>query len=165
MSLQDVLEWVPERSVEEDLVRQVDFDRLPAHVAVIMDGNGRWAARRCLPRAEGHRAGVDAMRDATELAAGIRRREFSSLEVTQAHIAQIERVNPAVNAVVTATEAKTQALAARGVQGTGTATDAVTIVWPPGIAAEQFAGPRSRWGWRIGQAVYRAVSAGIKPRG
>ena len=39
--------------------------------------------------------------DATELAAGIRRREFSSLEVTQAHIAQIERVNPAVNAVVT----------------------------------------------------------------
>lgn len=71
----------------------------------------------------------------------------------------------AVNAVVTATEAKTQALAARGVQGTGTATDAVTIVWPPGITAERFAGPRSQWGWRIGQAVYRAVLAGIKPRG
>ena len=69
MSLQDVLGWVPERSVEEDLVRQVDFDRLPAHVAVIMDGNGRWAARRCLPRAEGHRAGIDAVRDVTELAA------------------------------------------------------------------------------------------------
>ena len=69
MSLQDVLEWVPERSVEEDLARQIDFDRLPAHVAVIMDGNGRWAARRCLPRAEGHRAGIDAVRDSTELAA------------------------------------------------------------------------------------------------
>ena len=65
----DVLEWVPERSVEEDLVRQIDFDRLPAHVAVIMDGNGRWAARRYLPRAEGHRAGIDAVRDSTELAA------------------------------------------------------------------------------------------------
>lgn len=49
----------------------------------------------------------------------------------------------AVNAVVTATEAKTQALAARGVQGTGTATDAVTIVWPQGLAAERFAGPGS----------------------
>ena len=69
MSLQDVLEWVPERSVEEDLVRQIDFGRLPAHVAVIMDGNGRWAAQRCLPRAEGHRAGIDAVRDSTELAA------------------------------------------------------------------------------------------------
>ena len=69
MSLQDVLEWVPERSVEEDLVRQVDFERLPAHVAVIMDGNGRWAARRRLPRAEGHRAGIEAVRAATELAA------------------------------------------------------------------------------------------------
>jgi len=66
----------------------------------------------------------------------------------------------AVNAVITATEAKTQALAARGVQGTGTATDAVTIVWPPDAAPERFAGPRSRWGARIGQAVYRAVRAG-----
>ena len=71
----------------------------------------------------------------------------------------------AVNAVVTATEAKAQALAARGVQGTGTATDAVTIVWPSGTAVERFAGPRSRWGSRIGQAVYGAVLAGINPRG
>ena len=34
----------------------------PLHVAVIMDGNGRWAAARGLPRAEGHRRGVDALR-------------------------------------------------------------------------------------------------------
>ncbi len=70
----------------------------------------------------------------------------------------------AVNAVVTATEAKTQALAARGIQGTGTATDAVVIVWPPGPVAARFAGPRSRWGSRIGRAVYRAVWAGTGPR-
>ena len=63
------MDWAPQQSVEEDLARQVDFERLPAHVAVIMDGNGRWAARRCLPRAEGHRAGIDAVRDVTELAA------------------------------------------------------------------------------------------------
>jgi adenosylcobinamide amidohydrolase len=70
-----------------------------------------------------------------------------------------------VNAVITATEAKAQALATRGVQGTGTATDAVTIVWPAEAPAERFAGPRSRWGARIAQAVYQAVWAGAEPRG
>jgi undecaprenyl diphosphate synthase len=47
----------------------VKFDRLPAHVAIIMDGNGRWAAQRHLPRVEGHRAGIDAVRDTVESAA------------------------------------------------------------------------------------------------
>src|SRR5687768_16770438 len=37
-------------------------ERAPAHVAIIMDGNGRWAARRGLPRVEGHRRGVEAVR-------------------------------------------------------------------------------------------------------
>ena len=69
MSLDEVLRWVPSRSVEADMARQVDFDRLPAHVAVIMDGNGRWAAERHLPRVEGHRAGIDAVRDVVELSA------------------------------------------------------------------------------------------------
>ena len=36
---------------------------LPRHVAVVMDGNGRWARRRCLPRREGHRAGANAARE------------------------------------------------------------------------------------------------------
>jgi len=70
----------------------------------------------------------------------------------------------AVNAVMTATEAKTQALTARGVNGTGTATDAITIVWPTGAPTERFAGPRSGWGSRIAQAVYQAVWAGAGPR-
>ena len=71
----------------------------------------------------------------------------------------------AVNAVITATEAKAQALGDRGVPGTGTATDAVTVVWPAEGAPERFAGPRSQWGSRLGQAVYRAVWAGAGPRG
>ena len=71
----------------------------------------------------------------------------------------------AVNAVITATEAKAQALATRRVPGTGTATDAVVMVWPADAAAERFAGPRSRWGTRIAQAVYQAVWAGAEPRG
>ena len=42
---------------------------MPRHVAIIMDGNGRWAARRGLPRSAGHRAGVDALRRAVRAAA------------------------------------------------------------------------------------------------
>jgi len=41
-------------------------DRLPRHIAVIMDGNGRWARQRGLPRVEGHRAGVQSVRRVTE---------------------------------------------------------------------------------------------------
>lgn len=42
----------------------LDPRRMPRHVAVVMDGNGRWAAKRGLPRTEGHRAGEDALMDA-----------------------------------------------------------------------------------------------------
>jgi undecaprenyl diphosphate synthase len=42
---------------------------VPRHVAIIMDGNGRWAARRGLPRSAGHKAGVDALRRAVRAAA------------------------------------------------------------------------------------------------
>ena len=70
----------------------------------------------------------------------------------------------AVNAVMTATEAKVQALGDRRVAGTGTATDALLVVWPRRGASERFAGPRSRWGSRIGRAVYEAVWAGAGPR-
>jgi undecaprenyl diphosphate synthase len=45
------------------LVGKLDRERLPVHVAVIMDGNGRWAERRGLPRAAGHRAGAEALRE------------------------------------------------------------------------------------------------------
>ena len=44
--------------VNPDLLRQLDKSKLPKHVAIIMDGNGRWAARRGLPRSAGHQAGV-----------------------------------------------------------------------------------------------------------
>lgn len=66
MSLQDVLTSLEAGSLEETLARQIDFDRLPAHIAVIMDGNGRWAAQRHLPRVEGHRAGIESVRAVVE---------------------------------------------------------------------------------------------------
>jgi undecaprenyl diphosphate synthase len=70
----DIRAWIPSGDPDQLLVEQINFDRLPAHVAVIMDGNGRWAAQRHLPRVEGHRAGIDAVRDTVETAArlGIR---------------------------------------------------------------------------------------------
>src|SRR5260370_19037614 len=72
MSLEEVLASVTPGSAEDALARQVNFDRLPAHVAVIMDGNGRWAAQRHLPRVEGHRAGIDSVRDIVEGSAPLR---------------------------------------------------------------------------------------------
>jgi undecaprenyl diphosphate synthase len=66
MALEQLLAWLPPDSPDADLARRVDFERLPAHVAVIMDGNGRWAAQRHLPRVEGHRAGIAAVRDVVE---------------------------------------------------------------------------------------------------
>ena len=69
MSLEQLLAWIPPGSADETLARQVNFERLPAHVAIIMDGNGRWAAQRHLPRVEGHRAGIDSVRDVVETSA------------------------------------------------------------------------------------------------
>jgi undecaprenyl diphosphate synthase len=69
MSLEQLLAWIPPGSPDEALARQVNFDQLPAHVAIIMDGNGRWAAQRHLPRVEGHRAGIDSVRDVVETSA------------------------------------------------------------------------------------------------
>src|SRR5512137_2115918 len=43
-----------------------DPSKLPRHIAVIMDGNGRWAKQRNLPRIEGHRAGIEAVRAVVE---------------------------------------------------------------------------------------------------
>ncbi len=51
------------------LAEQLDLARLPRHVAIIMDGNGRWARARRLPRVEGHRAGIKAVRETVETAA------------------------------------------------------------------------------------------------
>jgi undecaprenyl diphosphate synthase len=69
MSLEQVLEKIPRGSPDEALAREVNFDALPSHIAIIMDGNGRWAAQRHLPRVEGHRAGIESVRDVVETSA------------------------------------------------------------------------------------------------
>jgi undecaprenyl diphosphate synthase len=53
-------------SEEAVLLESIDSGQLPRHIAVIMDGNGRWAGLRKLPRVAGHRSGIDSVRDVVE---------------------------------------------------------------------------------------------------
>jgi undecaprenyl diphosphate synthase len=71
MSLDQLLSWLPPDSPDVPLARQLNPDQIPAHVAVIMDGNGRWAAQRHLPRVEGHRAGIAGVREIVEASARV----------------------------------------------------------------------------------------------
>ena len=52
----------PQPSPQSVIAPALDLARVPSHIAIIMDGNGRWAAARGLPRAAGHRAGLEAVR-------------------------------------------------------------------------------------------------------
>ena len=61
-----LLESIPPGDKDWELARALDPGRLPAHVAIIMDGNGRWARRRRLPRVAGHQAGVSPVRSTVE---------------------------------------------------------------------------------------------------
>lgn len=54
-----------------DLKSQIIPDKVPRHIAIIMDGNGRWAKQKGMPRVLGHRSGVKSVRDVTEAAAEI----------------------------------------------------------------------------------------------
>src|SRR5512141_373617 len=67
----------PSGTPERALLDALDLDRLPQHVAIIMDGNGRWARQRRLPRVEGHRAGVSAVRETVETAARLELRALT----------------------------------------------------------------------------------------
>ena len=62
----------PASRAEARLLEQLDPERLPQHIAIIMDGNGRWAGRRHLPRVAGHRAGVKAARTVIETCARLK---------------------------------------------------------------------------------------------
>ena len=52
---------------EEELRAQLDLESLPQHIAIIMDGNGRWAAQRGLPRIAGHKKGLSTLQDVLEM--------------------------------------------------------------------------------------------------
>ncbi|MCS6965732.1 MAG: isoprenyl transferase [Candidatus Kapabacteria bacterium] len=62
--------WVTEQSEIEQQLQELlrQSGRLPGHVAIIMDGNGRWAQERGLPRVEGHRQGIHSVREVVQVA-------------------------------------------------------------------------------------------------
>ena len=60
------LDSLPKGDPDWALANAIDPQRLPAHIAIIMDGNGRWANSRNMPRVAGHRAGIDPVRDTVE---------------------------------------------------------------------------------------------------
>jgi undecaprenyl diphosphate synthase len=63
-------EWLAKPGTPEaSLLKKIDRNKLPKHIAVIMDGNGRWAGMRKLPRVAGHRAGIDSVREIIETSA------------------------------------------------------------------------------------------------
>jgi len=66
LRMQALLEAMRPGNEEDALARAIDPQRLPAHIAVIMDGNGRWAKRRNLPRVAGHKAGMRSVRTVIE---------------------------------------------------------------------------------------------------
>ena len=67
--MKDLFDVLKADSREWTLAQAIDPERLPAHIAIIMDGNGRWAKRRGLPRVAGHRAGVEPVRTAVNTCA------------------------------------------------------------------------------------------------
>ena len=68
---QPTLTTIKNNSDVEELIKQIDPARVPRHVAIIMDGNGRWAKARGLDRSEGHVEGVTTVRRITEIASEI----------------------------------------------------------------------------------------------
>jgi undecaprenyl diphosphate synthase len=68
-AMKDLLDSLKPGDKDWELARAIDPGRMPAHIAIIMDGNGRWAKRRRLPRVAGHKAGVGPVRTTVETCA------------------------------------------------------------------------------------------------
>ena len=66
---ENLKDFIEPGSVEGKLLDSLDLGRLPRHIAVIMDGNGRWAKHRNLPREEGHKAGAKSVQEVVETCA------------------------------------------------------------------------------------------------
>ncbi len=67
--MKSLFEILEPRSPDWLIAESIDPAKLPVHIAIIMDGNGRWAKKRSMPRVAGHRAGVDPVRTAVETCA------------------------------------------------------------------------------------------------
>lgn len=55
-----------------DTKNRISLDHVPRHIAIIMDGNGRWARKKLLPRIAGHREGINSVREVTRICGEIK---------------------------------------------------------------------------------------------
>lgn len=67
--LKNFEQTIEPESEEGQIISSLEVDKIPRHIAIIMDGNGRWARKRGLPRVEGHRAGIESVKNAVEYSA------------------------------------------------------------------------------------------------
>ena len=80
---------------------EVDYSNLPVHIGIIMDGNGRWAKKRGLPRSAGHKAGADTLEKITRFAGDIGIRYINYYDIsTQNRKRQSDEVNALMNQMV-----------------------------------------------------------------
>jgi undecaprenyl diphosphate synthase len=59
-------------TIADNLIKEIDPAKLPRHIAIIMDGNGRWALRHGMPRSYGHRAGVESLKDIVRICSDLK---------------------------------------------------------------------------------------------
>ena len=82
---------------EAELLTLLDPDTLPQHIAVIMDGNGRWAAQRGLPRMAGHTEGIKSVREMITLCGEVGIRSLTIFAFSQENW---KRPVPEINALM-----------------------------------------------------------------
>ncbi len=86
----------PVTAEEAQLLERLDLSRMPRHVAVIMDGNGRWAQKRHLPRIAGHRSGTQSARTTIETCARLEMPLLQRNEIRMRFLGRIEELPAAV---------------------------------------------------------------------
>jgi len=101
----------------DKLISEIDHSRLPEHVAIIMDGNGRWATARGLDRSAGHVEGVKTVRRITEIAAELKLKYLTLYTFsTENWNRPKEEVDALMHLIVSAIERETPDLIKNGVR-------------------------------------------------
>jgi len=172
-------QWVMNIGVPKDYDRtdlHAHANELASHYELLGDGVGLFTAAN-LANAAHQTVTVDDHQISVDATVGVSHPTWAAqinpppvTSRTHPHIGTINIViqmplpldpGAAVNLVMTSTEAKTQALLDAGIPGTGTASDAVAVIWPIGPITIGFGGPRSYWGAATANGVYEAVRCGL----
>ena len=78
MSLRDIID-----KIKNDLSKRINKQKVPEHIAIIMEGNGRWATKKGMPRTYGHKKGVDVLKESLKVSKRLMRKSTSFLGLDQ----------------------------------------------------------------------------------